>query len=279
MYPDYVKIKFVYRESIAGKLDELIESGHFLSVETKKSEISILDLWENRDNLILILEREFPNEKWTMDKLEGRDWNQEWIEGFQPIRINRKMWITPPWQLEKIPENHTKIIINPGNAFGTGTHESTYLVLKLMKKMLRSGDNVLDLGCGSGILSIAARKMGAAKVHAIDNDPEIEHNFKENLEKNDTEDITWKICDILSMDTYSCDLALINIQKHVILPLLERFSVAKGTPNRVILAGLLYDHKKDIRNALKERGYKTLEIRRMNEWMAVSAIRRRMNET
>jgi len=279
MYPDYVKIKFVYRESIAGKLDELIESGHFLSVETKKSEISILDLWENRENLILILEREFPNEKWTMDKLEGRDWNQEWIEGFQPIRINRKMWITPPWQLEKIPENHTKIIINPGNAFGTGTHESTYLVLKLMKKMLRSGDNVLDLGCGSGILSIAARKMGAAKVHAIDNDPEIEHNFKENLEKNDTEDITWKICDILSMDTYSCDLALINIQKHVILPLLERFSVAKGTPNRVILAGLLYDHKKDIRNALKERGYKTLEIRRMNEWMAVSAIRRRMNET
>ncbi|MCF7833500.1 MAG: 50S ribosomal protein L11 methyltransferase [Candidatus Marinimicrobia bacterium] len=279
MYPDYVKIKVAYTETISNELDKLIESGEILSVETKKNEITVLDLWENRDKLIAILKRKLPDEKLTVSKLEGRDWNREWIEGFQPIRIGRKLWVTPPWQEGKISNKHEKIIINPGNAFGTGTHESTFLALKLMKKTLMAGDEVLDLGCGSGILSIAARKMGAGSVHAIDNDPEIEHNLNENLEKNNMKDISWEICDILSMDTYSCDLALINIQKHVILPLLERFSVAKGTPNRVILAGLLYEHKKDIRNALKERGYKTLDIRRMNEWMAVSAIRRRMNET
>lgn len=279
MYPDYVKIKVAYTETISNELDKLIESGEILSVETKKNEITVLDLWENRDKLTAILKRKLPDEKLTVSKLEGRDWNREWIEGFQPIRIGRKLWVTPPWQEGKISNKHEKIIINPGNAFGTGTHESTFLALKLMKKTLMAGDEVLDLGCGSGILSIAARKMGAGSVHAIDNDPEIEHNLNENLEKNNMKDISWEICDILSMDTYSCDLALINIQKHVILPLLERFSVAKGTPNRVILAGLLYEHKKDIRNALKERGYKTLDIRRMNEWMAVSAIRRRMNET
>ncbi|MCK4529580.1 MAG: 50S ribosomal protein L11 methyltransferase, partial [Candidatus Marinimicrobia bacterium] len=73
-------------------------------------------------------------------------------------------------------------------------------------------------------------------------------------------------------------LALINIQKHIILPLLERFSIAKEIPNRVILAGLLNVHRKDIRNALQKRGYKILNIRRKKEWIAVSAVLRRKNE-
>jgi ribosomal protein L11 methylase PrmA len=90
--------------------------------------------------------------------------------------------------------------------------------------------------------------------------------------------IQWEIGDVLEMQNFKCDLALINIQKHVILPLLERFSVAKDIPNRVILAGLLNVHRKDIRNALKSQGYKILKIYRKKDWIAVSAVLRRKNE-
>ncbi len=278
MNSDYIKIQLKKDEETARKLDVLLELEKILSIEVTVDRLTILELWENRDTLFEIMNEEFPGMEWSESKLEGRDWNQEWIEGFQPIRVNRRLWITPPWHVEKIPLEHEKIIINPGNAFGTGTHESTFLAMKLIKGMLIPGDKVLDLGCGSGILSIAAEKLGAGSVHAIDNDPEISNNLQENFERNEAENITWEIRDILAMDSFDCDLALINIQKHVILPLLKRFSVAKGIPNRVILAGLLNAHKKDIRNALQEQGYKILKIRRKKEWIAISAVQRRTNE-
>jgi len=279
MYQDYIKIKFLKNAKTAEALDVLMESGNILSVEETNNSLTILDLWENREKLIKKLHETFPQGEWVITKLDGCDWDQKWIDGFQPIRINQKLWVTPPWQVDKIPEKHEKIIINPGNAFGTGTHESTYLALKLMKALLIPGDEVLDLGCGSGILSIAAMKLGANRVHAIDNDPEISDNLNDNLKQNKLDMITWEIRDILAMDTFPCDLALINIQKHIILPLLERFSVAKEIPNRVILAGLLNVHRKDIRNALKAQGYKVLNIRRKKEWIAVSAVLRSKNET
>ena len=278
MYQDYIKIQFSKSRNISQALDSMMESGDILSVEETNTALTVLDLWENREELIKKLHEVLPGEEWVITKLDGCDWNQEWIEGFQPIRINQRLWVSPPWQVDKIPESHKKIIINPGNAFGTGTHESTYLALKLMKGLIRREDDVLDLGCGSGILSIAAMKLGAKRVHAIDNDPEISDNLKDNFKQNELEEITWEIRDILAMDTFSCDLALINIQKHIILPLLERFSVAKDIPNRVILAGLLNAHKKDIRNALKKQGYKVLKIRRKKEWIAVSAVLGRKNE-
>ena len=278
MNPDYVKISFFKDEETSRKLDLLLELGHIQSIEVGVSDLTVLALWEDKEALDKILMEYFPNKEWKEEKLEGRDWNQSWIEGFQPIRVNKDLWITPPWHEDKIPAEKEMIIVNPGNAFGTGTHESTYLVMKLLKSMLQPKDKVLDLGCGSGILSIAAKKLGASTVHAIDNDPEISHNLEENLERNGTNDITWEIRDILAMDSFDCDLALINIQKHVILPLLRRFNIAKGMPNRVILAGLLFEHRKDIRNALKKSGYKILKIRRMNEWIAISAVLRRTNE-
>jgi len=278
MNPDYIKIILPKNEDNSRKLDLLLDLGQILSLEENANELTGLQLWEHRKELIYTIQKEFPGIDWKEERIEGRDWNQSWIEGFQPIKVSRTLWVTPPWHEENIPTAHDKIIINPGNAFGTGTHESTLLAMSLLKKMLRAGDMVLDLGCGSGILSIGAKKLGAAKVHAIDNDPEISDNLKENISLNHASNINWDICDILEMDDFDCDLALINIQKHVIIPLLKRFNIAKGIPNRVILAGLLYEHKKDIRNALKESGYKILNIRRMNEWMAVSAVRRRTNE-
>lgn len=278
MEQDYIKITFPKDPAIALVLETMMNEAEVLSFETTDHDLSILDFWKNRDNINAKLRELLPDISWTEEKIENQDWDLTWIEGFQPIRINRKLWVLPPWHENKIPEGHKKIIINPSNAFGTGTHESTFLALKLMLKTIRPNDKVMDMGCGSGILSIAARKLGASDIYAYDFDEEIEHNITENLQLNGIDDISWKIADVLEMEDYNCDLALINIQKHVILPLLQRFNVAKHTPNCVILAGLLDIHRKVIRKALKEQGYKILNIRRKNEWIAVSAIRRRKNE-
>ncbi len=278
MDQDYIKIIFPKDPAVAIVLEVLMDEAMVLSYETTDYDLSVLHLWEERDNLLKKLSKLLPDIKWKEEKIESRDWNQTWIDGFQPIRIAKKFWVTPPWQEEKIPDDHVKVIINPSNAFGTGTHESTFLALKLMQTMLKKGDNIIDLGCGSGILSIAAKKMGAANIYATDFDPEIENNINENLKLNGINDIKWDITNVLKHDTYACDLALINIQKHVILPLLKRFSVAKDRPNRVILAGLLHEHRKEIRNALKKQGYKILKIYRKNEWIAISAVHWRKNE-
>lgn len=278
MEQDYLKITFPKDSVIALVLEVMMDQAEVLSYETTDHNLSVLDLWENRDSLNIKLKKLLPDFSWKEEKINGQDWNLTWIEGFQPIRIGRKFWVLPPWHEEKIPEGHEKVIINPSNAFGTGTHESTFLALKLMLKTIKPNDKIMDMGCGSGILSIAARKLGAGNIYACDYDAEIEHNITENLQLNGIDDIKWEVADVLKMDDFECDLALINIQKHVILPLLQRFSVAKHTPNRVILAGLLYKHRKEIRNALKDEGYKILNICRKNDWIAVSAVRGRKNE-
>lgn len=278
MKQDYLKIEFPKDPKIGRTLDLMMESGDIISYEQNVQHFIVLDMWENRDALLKILREKFPNTIWKESKLEDRDWNQEWINGFQPIKIAKRLWVSPPWHEEKIPVNDERIIINPGNAFGTGTHESTLLAMKLLQVMISEKDEVMDLGCGSGILSITAMKLGASKVFALDFDPEIANNITENLQLNNMNNIQWEIGDVLEMPNYKCDLALINIQKHVILPLLERFSIAKDIPNRVILAGLLNVHRKDIRNALQSQGYKILKICRKKDWIAVSAVLRRKNE-
>ena len=279
MKKGYIKIHLPKNDIIVRTLDVMMELGQISAVEESNNTLIVLDTWQNRNNLRKIIRDAFPEGEWTETYLKEQDWNQKWIDGFQPIPIHDTLWITPPWHAHKIAKNHEKIIINPGNAFGTGTHESTRLALELMSCLIRPGDKVLDLGCGSGILSIAARKMGASVVHAIDNDPEIAHNLSENIKNNHITKITWEIIDILQMNNFGCDLAVINIQKHVILPLLARFNVAKEIPNRVILAGLLKEHRGDIEFALEKQAYTVIDTSQMNEWIAIAAVKRSINET
>lgn len=275
----YVLFRLPGDTEIRKILNTLTELGTLEStIEERGEHITVMDLWDKRSELRTILRQVFPELMPEAEFLGERDWNREWIEGFQPIRIRENFWITPPWQRSRVPQGSIDVIINPANAFGTGTHESTRLVLELLPGMLNPGDKVLDLGCGSGILSIAARKLGAETVLAVDNDPEIRENFTENVTLNRLEDIPLQIADVLQMDDYFCDLALVNIQKHIILPLLERFNVAKGAPKRVILAGLLNEHRDDVLTTLDRQGYEVLQTPCRGLWMAVAALRRRTDE-
>jgi ribosomal protein L11 methyltransferase len=275
----FILFRFADKTAVAGTLDVLTELGYLeAAVDERDRSLSVLAAYEEREKLRALFAEYLPDIKAEEEFLEDRDWNREWIEGFQPLHIRDALWVAAPWKKEELPRDVTAIIINPGNAFGTGTHASTRLVLEILPDVLHRGDHILDLGCGSGILSIAARKLGAASVTAVDNDAEIRTNFWENVHANGMDQINLKITDVLAMDTFGCDLALINIQKHIILPLLQRFEVAKGSPKHVILAGLLTEHRSEVTQALEQQGYDIHKTVFREEWMAVSAHKRGQNE-
>lgn len=275
----YIVFRLPKKAFVAATLDMLTELGYMDSAMEERSDgLFVTDKECKAAGLRKLFENYLPGIEVEESFLEDRDWNREWVEGFKPVRISDRLWVVPPWREHEIPKGTEGIIINPANAFGTGTHESTRLVLELLPQMMKSGDRVLDLGCGSGILSIAARKLGAAEVRAVDNDPDIRNNFLENLDRNGIRNVSLEIRDVLEMDDFGSDLALINIQKYIIIPLLARFPFAKGLPERVILAGLLKVHRADIVNALEERDYDIHTIESRGEWIAVTASRRSKNE-
>ena len=118
-----------------------------------------------------------------VEQVEDKDWEREWMDNFHPIQFGERLWVCPSWR--DIPDpNACNVILDPGLAFGTGTHATTALCLQWLESMDLSGKTVMDFGCGSGILAIAALKLGASRAIGIDIDPKAITASKENAERN-----------------------------------------------------------------------------------------------
>lgn len=118
-----------------------------------------------------------------IEPLEDRDWTRAWMERFEPMRFGEQVWIVPSWCDAPQPDA-VNILLDPGLAFGTGTHPTTALCLQWLDAHAPTGKTVMDFGCGSGILAIAAAKLGAAEVWGIDNDPQAVQASRDNAERN-----------------------------------------------------------------------------------------------
>ncbi|EJL6303192.1 50S ribosomal protein L11 methyltransferase [Vibrio cholerae] len=122
-----------------------------------------------------------------MEQVEDKDWEREWMDNFHPMQFGRRLWICPSWR--EVPDPQAvNVMLDPGLAFGTGTHPTTALCLEWLDNLDLSGKTVIDFGCGSGILAIAAIKLGAAKVIGIDIDPQALLASKDNAARNGVED-------------------------------------------------------------------------------------------
>ncbi|EGQ7786943.1 50S ribosomal protein L11 methyltransferase [Vibrio cholerae] len=122
-----------------------------------------------------------------VEQVEDKDWEREWMDNFHPMQFGRRLWICPSWR--KVPDPQAvNVMLDPGLAFGTGTHPTTALCLEWLDNLDLSGKTVIDFGCGSGILAIAAIKLGAAKVIGIDIDPQALLASKDNAARNGVED-------------------------------------------------------------------------------------------
>lgn len=209
--------------------------------------------------------------------LPETNWEESWKDRYPPQRIGKRMVIVPYW-LDQEEESRLKVILNPGLTFGTGAHPSTQMVIEQMEEAVKPGDCCLDLGSGSGILSIVALRLGAAQAVGVDIDPKAEDAARENgayngfeapqlrlLTGNITED--QELVEALSRETY--DVVLVNIVADVIIalaPVLPRFLGEKST---LICSGILDVRLGDVKQALEKAGLTVMQTKEKEEWRCV----------
>ena len=202
-----------------------------------------------------------------LDQLEDKDWEREWMENFHPIQFGEKLWICPSWRDIPDPEA-VNVMLDPGLAFGTGTHPTTSLCLKWLDGLDLAGKTVVDFGCGSGILGIAALKLGASKVIGIDIDPQALLASQDNANRNGVGD---KIELFLPKDqpALQADVVLANILAgplRELRPVITDYCKPEG---KLVLSGILGNQADDI-NQLYAEDFEMEDNAFEGEWARVS---------
>ena len=217
----------------------------------------------------------------TTAPLPDTNWEESWKDSYPPQEVGQSLVVLPYW-LEDTQTDRKKVILDPGLTFGTGAHPSTQMVMETMEETVRPGFHCLDLGSGSGILSITALRLGAQDAIGVDIDPKAEDIARENaayngfaapefsaLTGNVTEDVA--LMDQLSQQEY--DLVLVNIVADVIIglaPVLPDYMTGQTT---LICSGILDNRLSDVTAALEQAGLTVTGVRAKEEWRCVTAKR------
>lgn len=207
----------------------------------------------------------------TTEGLREEDWAEAWKKYYKPIPLGR-VTVVPAWLEYTAAEGEAIIRMDPGMAFGTGTHETTRLVMRFLQDVLAGGERVLDLGCGSGILSLCASKLGAAFCAAYDIDPVAVRVARENIEADGAENIVCGVSDLLrSVDLSGgrYDFVVANIVADVIIRLLPDVGDYMTAHGRMIVSGIITPRADEVRAAIAQNGFRIVEERAENDWLAI----------
>jgi ribosomal protein L11 methyltransferase len=206
--------------------------------------------------------------------LKDRVWEEECQKDFPSMRFGKRLWVCPSWDTESILSNDSIVIhMDPGLAFGTGTHQTTSLCLEYLDSNPPKNLHVIDFGCGTGILAIAAAKFGAKSVIAIDNDPQAVLSSKENVAKNKCENTITTIHSIDQGSDRKCDLLIANILANPLVELEPLFSDLVHTNGMLLLSGIL---KEQVDRVVKcySINFSNIEVANKGEWFRISGKRR-----
>ena len=214
-------------------------------------------------------------------KLKEEDWAYGWQKYYQPMAVGETVWIVPEWERGKsVPDGRTAVYLNPGLTFGTGSHASTQLCLEGVEEHTVPGRDVLDLGCGSGILSIAALCLGAKSAVAVDIDPKAVDVAYENAALNgvDRDRYTVRAGNVLSDRSLAAELAqkkyhlvLANIVADVIIPLAPQVPGLLEEDGIFLCSGIIDTRTREVEEALKKAGLTLVKKREKNGWAALEA--------
>jgi len=200
------------------------------------------------------------------------DWAESWKAFFKPEKIGRHLVVKPTWQAYPSEPGDIILEIDPGMAFGTGTHPTTALCLQMIETYLKPGDTFLDLGTGSGILMVAAAKLGAGKMLGIDIDPAATEIAGKNMRLNDaapdTFDVSVGRLTENIKDRYQ--LVVANILTETILVLLDDLGKVLADGGMMILSGITEENARRIVDKMAAKGFTHLETRRREEWVAIA---------
>ncbi len=209
--------------------------------------------------------------------LDAEDWSEAWKAHYQPLRIGKRLLIRPQWIHVKPAADDIEIALDPGMAFGSGTHPTTQLCLEALERLMQPALDVLDLGAGSGILAIAAAKLGARKVLALDIDPIAVEATTENARANGVGDKVvaeqGSLANVLG-SARRFDLAVVNILARVILQLAEQRLGEIVRPGGIVLCSGIIDTQLDeVEAAFRRSGLQPCARRQQGDWVLVEAKR------
>jgi len=195
-----------------------------------------------------------------------RDWNREWQKYFVPFEVVEGVWIRPVWEPLPSGAHGLELVLKPGMAFGTGHHETTRLIISFLQARQLSGKSVLDLGCGSAVLSILAAKLNAVKVVGVDIDAEALENARENIRLNAVTNIELIHGGITEVPSRRFELILANINRNVLetLPAAFRQHITHG--GELILSGILHTDVPEIDRKYSAAGFKLKKKEEAGEW-------------
>jgi len=213
----------------------------------------------------------------TTEVRGDEEWKDKWKEFFKPVHITDRIVVCPTWEKYEAESDSEIIIrIDPGMAFGTGTHETTRLTAGLIEKYLKPGDAVLDVGCGSGILSIIAEKLGAGDVLGIDIDEDAVGVAKENCRLNGSgPNIRMQVGDLTEGVDFKANLIAANLLTHLVIRLSSSVPSHLVPGGVFVTSGILADQQKQVTDCLEELGFEILDTPVDGEWCGVAARMRK----
>lgn len=204
-------------------------------------------------------------------EVEGDDWLEIWRKHFRPIHVGEMVVIVPEWINYEKAENEVTVKLDSNMAFGTGEHETTSMCLKLLQKYLKSGDICIDVGCGSGILGIAAAKLGAKLCYLTDIDTIAVDSAKHNCENNGVSDVTVVAhSDLLNDASLKGDIMLANITGEILCRLAPSIPKNLKAGGTLILSGIIESRLEMVIGAFTAQGLTLTEQIREGEWYALA---------
>ena len=261
--------------SLNGMYGELVDES-ILNADRETIKVSLF-VPEERNPLEYkeFLETRLPalniNGEISLEGLNEDDWAESWKQYYKPVPLGR-VTVVPAWEKYEAKEGEIIVRMDPGMAFGTGTHETTRLVIRLMQDELKGGERLLDVGTGSGILSICASKLGAASCNAYDIDPVAVKVARDNALADGCHNITVGVSDLLrgvDLSEGKYDFCVANIVADIIIRMLPDVKdyILPGSP--LILSGIIGERAEEVREAVKKNGFTVEREIYENDWVGM----------
>jgi len=207
-----------------------------------------------------------------IEQLEDKDWEREWMDNFHPMRFGERLWICPSWR--DVPDpNAVNVMLDPGLAFGTGTHPTTAMCLQWLDSLDLTDKTVIDFGCGSGILAIAALKLGAKHVVGIDIDPQAIQASRDNAERNGVSERLSLYLPKDQPDNLSADVVVANILAGPLRELAPLISVLPVAGGHLGLSGVLASQAQSVADAYKDK-FELDAVAEKEEWCRITGVKK-----
>ena len=257
-------------DGVAGVWEETVSSNSTRIAAYLSDDSHFEDLEGRIRTIFTRMAREAPSI--SIEHFEERDWTEEWRKSYTSFPIGDDFFVIPSWETSQCPEDRLPIRIDPGQAFGTGTHETTQLTMEALERWVEPRHVVLDVGAGSAILAIASRLLGAKQVIACDIDPVAVQVAISNIQRNGERGDILPFCgSVDAIAGVSVDLLLANLTADVIIELFPEFQRVLKPRGLAIFSGILNEQREDIANACDKFGFRIHEDSIRGEWLVVIA--------